>query len=260
MSKWTDLPADVIPKAWKTNLTQADATPQEEPGTIRWAERHGYGGGFYRYVQNKSGSAMLVGSAASFVAATTLTATATGTVDSFPDTGLGVNDYQNDLCICLDDAGAAGATPEGTGGFVVQNTAIKVSIDPDSPFGAAPVVGDTFQVMTNCHVIASASDDLQMEFAGIVQAASLADDYWGWVQVTGRCARANLKDQITITALQALILDTATLTISSTSALNKLVAVGVHGVSNDAGRLDYGVVDLMGYLPEFGAIQLNVTV
>jgi len=113
--------------------------------------------------------------------------------------------------------------------------------------------------MTNCKVVACATSDIQAEFAGVVQAASLTDDYWGWVQVTGRCSRVNLKDQITIAALQALIAETGVLTISSTSALNLLFGTAVHGVSNDAGRLDYCVADLYGYIPEYGNGSLVTT-
>lgn len=52
--------------AWKTELTDTDTTPQEQLGLVRSEVTADGGTKLYKYVQNKSGGALAVGSAATY--------------------------------------------------------------------------------------------------------------------------------------------------------------------------------------------------
>ena len=186
------------------------------------------------------------------VSAGTVTA---GTVNSITTSGLTANEYQYDHIICTLDNPSGGAAPEGEDSYIVSHSATLITLDPDLPFTAAVAASDTFNIYTRCHVIAIASGDEQAEFAGVIQAASLLDNYWGWVQVTGLCPYVALPATTAIANLSAMIAGTATLTISSSSAVNLLCAIFMGGRLNTTDRL-FGMAELKGNLNGFGALQM----
>ena len=84
-----------------------------------------------------------------------------------------------------DDAGAAGAAPEGEIHRIRTNTDALISLADDDPLTVPCLVGDTVVIFRPYHVVATADADGQPEVAGIVQAPSLAINSFGWVQTFG---------------------------------------------------------------------------
>jgi len=209
---------------WATDVCDYTSDCKEKmPGILRRVYRPGWGDQIYRYVQNKSNSAFAVGDVISFVAPVSIDNITSGTVSSITTSGLTANEYQYDILFCGDDAGAAGAAPEGEYSIILSNTTTVVYIDPDLPFTAAPAANDDFKVITYCHVTDAAAADTQQEFAGVA-VSTIPDNYWGWVQAAGLCDNVTGTTTNAQTDLASCIAGTKVLAESSTSAVNLLIA------------------------------------
>jgi len=77
-----------------------------------------------------------------------------------------------------DDAGAAGAAPEGEWAEIVRNTANILYVQPN--FTVAPAANDDLVIYYPSQATLGAAGIEREETMGVVVAASLADDYWGW--------------------------------------------------------------------------------
>ena len=174
-----------------------------------------YGGCWFAWVCNRSGGTLAQGALTSWIK-TTLTDIDSGAVGSVTKAAtFTANENVGDLLICTDDAGAAGAAPEGEARIITKNTAAILYVQPD--FSAAPAINDDFVIRSNKNVDASAIGDTRAEIAGVVVAADgIADNYWGWVATQGRIGALG-KAGTAIATDTTLIADTGRLTVSSTS-------------------------------------------
>lgn len=186
------------------------------------------------YVKNQHGSAASQGEWLARVALpSTVTANAAGTVTTIKDTAAAytVDDYVGYFVFCKDDAGAAGAAPEGESSYIVSNTATIITIHPDMPFTVATAASDTFGLWPNAHgrLADSDNDTLACNVFGVVMASSLGDNEYGWCQYYGNHPGAK-------TTVAALDLTVVTNLIVSTTAGACLV-----------GEVDSGIEKCIGY-------------
>lgn len=227
------------------------------PGADRW-ENAVMGDGVYRrirvngkakfrWVCNRSGSTVTRGTLVSFHRQTIICTTGTtgifrGLVGTFVE-------HENlwDLLYILDDAGGAGAAPEGEMGVIhkaVLNAAgTHIEFTCQTPranglFSAAPAAGDTAAIRSMHNVIPVNVTDEVHEFAGVVvREDGIPDNNFGWV-----CYEA---DQIEIAVKAATALSAgdgfkpADNANGASVTLNKIInSVG----TNLVGGLVYGVV------------------
>lgn len=88
------------------------------------------------------------------------------------------------LCVITDDAGAAGAAPEGEVGVVTANSVDTLTLDSNYALSTAPAVGDTYANFSYFHHDDAADGDLAVNVMGIVMADRTAA-YYGWLQIYG---------------------------------------------------------------------------
>lgn len=182
--------SSLIPVA-HANLSADDLKPEGFfPGAITMGADKLGGFKMFKYSRTQQSGGQSKGELASRVANTgTITVTAaTGEVNSttrLNDTSkFTANNEVGKLCVILDDAGAAGAAPEGEVALVVGNTVTTLIFDADYPLSAAPAVGDTAETLAfNLHDD-SADGDLAINVAGLVMADRSAG-YYGWLQFYG---------------------------------------------------------------------------
>lgn len=216
------------------------------PGIKRW-ENGMIGEGVYKgvyvhgeceflWVCNRSGSDLSRGALVKFYTKSiTATGGSTSTFVCSSGTFEDSEEVWNNLYI-LDDAGGAGAAPEGEFGLITKNTTTTLTIQTpasNKKFTAAVASGDTGRITSRCQVVSSAAGDQRGEVAGIVVASSLPDDYWGWVAIKGDYVGALVKASTAITVDKALIADTGRLTISSSSGQDLILAYALVGCSAD---------------------------
>jgi len=143
-----------------------------------------YGGCHFAWVCNRSGGTLAQGALVKWQQ-TTITNADGGSISTVVEAGLTANELVGDLIICTDDAGGAGAAPEGEGRYITKNTSGIITVQPD--WSAAVAAGDDFVIRTNSKVIASVVGDTRAETAGVVvNPDGIADNYWGWVLSQGR--------------------------------------------------------------------------
>lgn len=88
------------------------------------------------------------------------------------------------ICVITDDAGGAGAAPEGEVAAVVGNTASHQFFDPNFPLTTAPAASDTYANFATAHHDDAADGDLAVNVLGLLMADRTAD-YFGWLQFYG---------------------------------------------------------------------------
>lgn len=220
-----------------------------KPGAIR-NEDSIRGAGQYKNVRchgpcefvwgvNRRGSAMTVGLVAAVSASLAVTQDegttgVTDVVGTFTDEAAFVADEEvGNILYILDDAGAAGAAPEGEWAIVVKNDADTLFLQPD--LTVAPAVGDTgVLVRANGHSTIGAIGATKFTTRGIVMAASLADNYWGWFCRKGFVEAAIVAAGTTVAITTGMIVTTGgLLTNSSTSALSLMVARALSAYTTD---------------------------
>jgi hypothetical protein len=180
----TELLGQSQQRSWRTKLTASHDSAQEKKGDVRWEMNPTWGirGFVYKRIDQSGG--MTAGQVCSQVANTTITNITAGTTTSITTSGLTADILVGGLLVCTDDAGAAGAAPEGEKGRIIANTATLVTIDSNDAFSAAPAVNDDFAVHLPWAVDDSADGDASGIVQGVVMAAQ--DQYdWGWVQFYG---------------------------------------------------------------------------
>mgnify|MGYP001591573324 CR=1 FL=1 len=155
--------------------------PRNSEGMIGWM-RDGFGGlRLYTYRKNISGSAMAKGDLVSrrFEVETNQT----GTVATSITGSTTADDHIGSLAIVHDDAGGAGAAPEGEASIVASNTATVWTLEGDLPFSAALASGDDI-TFVGPKVVDAAANDPNYVVCGIAMSTP-ADDEWGWFQFQG---------------------------------------------------------------------------
>lgn len=211
--------------SFATHLAANDSTPQEMPGIER-AIMTKFGPARVRYGKCVQAGGCARGELQAYRANQAISNITSGSTTSIVTTGLTANDYDYDLLVCTDDAGGAGAAPEGEVAKISSNSTTTVFLDPDDPFSAAPAVNDDFNVVTYCKTIDSAAGDEVNDLFGVA-ATALTANYWGWYFFDGICPYALARAATALTADVALIAHTARLDVSSTSADQLLVGVSL---------------------------------
>ena len=183
-----------------------------------------YGGAYFAFVCNRSGGTLAQGALAKWQQ-TTITNIDSGAVNSITKAAaFAAGEFVGDLLICTDDAGAAGAAPEGEARFITKNTAAIITVQPD--FSAAPAANDDFIIRTNSKVIASAVGDTRAEIAGVVvNPDGIADDFWGWVLTQGRVGALG-KAATAITTDKMVIAEVGRLDVSAGGASDHGLGLG----------------------------------
>jgi len=190
------------------------------PGSRRW-ENAKIGEGVYRNIYcdgkarfvwacNRSGGTLTQGVGATFKSWTGTvvsgtTSTVYSTVAAFVE-----DENEHDVLRITDDAGGAGAAPEGEWGKVLR---AKLNTDEDhitftvqtaatdQLLTAAPAVGDTFAIRSRCNVIPMTADVEVQDFAGVVvRRDGIADNYWGWFCLEADMVGAMIKAATALTA------------------------------------------------------------
>jgi hypothetical protein len=169
--------SDLIQVYTNANYKHANA----DKGEIAWM-RDKFGHlRCYTFRQNVSGSAFAAGDLTSrkLEVETNQTGTATTTVvGSFT-----ADEHIGALAIVHDDAGAAGAAPEGEASIVASNSATVATLETDLPWSVALASGDDVTLISP-NLIDSAANDPNFVVCGVAMGAP-ADDGWGWFQFQG---------------------------------------------------------------------------
>lgn len=208
--------ASGAPKAWATMLSSDDTVAKEAYGAVRYTfdPIFGYRGFVYCRFDQSGGVTKdnictyrgLVSLSATAGSTTSLTASATADI------------LAGGIVTILDDAGAAGAAPEGETALVIKNTSAVVTIDSNDAFSQAVANGDTARVRLPFAVVDAAAGDVAAQVAGAIMATHATQYNWGWVQFLGyHPTVAAVAAGTTITALKSLIASTNVVTNSSTS-------------------------------------------
>ncbi|MGE0630961.1 MAG: hypothetical protein AB7O96_01030 [Pseudobdellovibrionaceae bacterium] len=208
-----------VQKVWNTALNASDTTPKEPKGAVRWTYDPVLGYRGFQYVRFDQSGGATKDNICSYRGLVSVTASGTGTTTSVVTTGLTADILADGIIVCLDDAGAAGAAPEGENARIASNTTTQINLDANDAFTAATASSDTFRVHLPFAVIDAASGDTAAAVAGVVMATQ-AQYSWGWVQFAGfHPTVAAVAAGTTITANRDLIASTNVVTNGSTSAV-----------------------------------------
>jgi len=217
------------------------------PGALRF-EQGTIGAGIFRNVPcdglcwfrwgvNRSGATISAGQVARKAANQAVTADVAGTVSTFTDTAQFVeHEEMGNILYILDDAGGAGAAPEGQWGVIVKNDVNTLTVQAQrtnqAAFTAATAIGDTGIIYSvgKLDLLAAA---LEREETYGVALVDVADNYWGWFLGYG-IVTAYIKAATIIAQGIGLIGDAAgRLTNSSTSGQDIMLARALVNCSND---------------------------
>lgn len=182
--KLYDGAAHGVQLAHRTTLDSSSAEALELPGVIRYTHDPRFGWRGFKYVRFDQSGGCTRGQLQSKRANIAITNITAGTTTSVTLAGQTADIYVGGILTCIDDAGGAGAAPEGESGIIVANTTSVITIDENDAFSAAPAANDDFVVILPWAVVDSADGDA----AGIVQGVAMADhdQYdWGWIQFLG---------------------------------------------------------------------------
>jgi hypothetical protein len=221
---------------FRTQLTDVTTTPYEELGVLRREIGSPYGERLFRYVYNGSGGTLtkdeivawegLLGSAVSN--------TGTGTTYATRGSGSFLTDgvQAGNFIVVIDDAGAAGAAPEGEYSVVTKVSALRVDFSP--ALSVALANGDTVNFIRPWAIIAGAAGQDRNKVAGVVM-ADIATGSYGWIQTRGLYPSANMVAAGTaITAAQNQQATSAVLT-PTTDAYDP-IAIAMQTLSSDTVR------------------------
>lgn len=219
---------------------QTDAKKWQEIGLRRLENHPVYGLQEFRYVINRSGGTLAAGSLAAYEGVLNAAVANTGTGTTYATRA--ANSWITDGAIVgahffvVDDAGAAGAAPEGEQSILTRVTALRIDFLP--ALSAALANADTVNWLRPHHVIAAAAAMNRGKVAGVVQGA-LVNNAAGWVQTRGLCPEANMVAAGTaVTEDQYLVAGAGILIVNPTVAADYLAATwdyakvltGVEGV------------------------------
>lgn len=219
---------------FRTALTDVHAFPgREELGALRVEHDGKYGERWFRYVQNATASSIAADSMTmydgNFISPVTAAANST-TTKALRATGSFVTDgiKVDDIIIVIDDAGGAGAAPEGEMSFVTKVAALSVEFSP--ALSAALAASDTVSFIKRASIIASAAA-AGKRAAGIPMAA-IAAGYCGWIQTRGIYPSADVVAAGTAVAEgDRLACGTALLTPMATTAANANSGLDINEVA-----------------------------
>ena len=246
--------AGIVPVGHR-DLNADDNVLQHKGGTYAFMV-DAFGIRLFRYGQNRS-TAMNVGVLASRVGDNNGATSAGTLVAPFNLTSVGTSSLTADkhngsVFYVTDDAGAAGAAPEGETSIVVKNTATLITLDPGMPLSTILATSDTASMLGTYNIEACASGDLTWVMFGIVMAKDgLSAANAGWCQSWGLCPNA-IADTAAVTIAEPLVAGTGTIiTNTSSTAANTIAGFAPIGAAADLASpfktlvfltLDFGIL------------------
>lgn len=220
-------------QSWATQLDSTSSTPLEKLGAVRWDLSDTFGLRGFQYVRFFQSGTVAAGALQSYAANVAVSNITSGTTTSITTSGLTADIYVGGLLRCLDDAGAAGAAPEGEVGRIIKNTTTVITIHADDAFTVSPAVNDDFEIILPWAVNNSASGDECAQVAGVVMTSQAQYNY-GWVQFYGLYPTATIVAAGTAVPVnESLIAGTALLTDGAGAAIDQRVAYNASSVSSD---------------------------
>lgn len=168
-------------QAWQTSLDASDTTAKEQLGTKRYDWHPIYGTRIFKYV--KFTQSVAAGEPVKIADPVALTATAGSTTTvtvAIASDGL----YNGYILSVFDDAGGAGAAPEGQVARIKKSTTSGIEIEEDDAFSVAVAVNDVVHVSAPWAVARTAGGESAGAVEGVAIADQAASDY-GWVQFSG---------------------------------------------------------------------------
>lgn len=167
--------------------TTANVVKKFKPGMLAWTWDMLYGLRIFKLVKNLNGSALAAGNVVTYEDPVDIDTITAGSTTSITTSGLTANDLEYQLIQIEDDAGAAGAAPEGEISLCISNTATVITLHPDYPFSAAVAASDTGTCININAVDLSADSDKNAGVPGLtngvcgVVMSAVPDNSWGWV-------------------------------------------------------------------------------
>jgi len=221
---------------WATALTDTATEDKEGLFQTRVEVSPIYGERWFRWMKNGSGGSLAVNSLAGheFISESAITAGANTALNQIVrGSGTWTSGSLGGYFVrVLDDAGAAGAAPEGEWARITSNTTTVLTLDRD--LTAAVTTSDTFQIFRPGHIIASADGMVASEVAGVLM-ATIANGSYGWVQYRGFHPSALVVAAgTTLAAAAAVKAGTGLLVVAADNADNgEVVGVNLHAVTTD---------------------------
>ncbi len=217
---------------FRTKLNASDASPLEIKGSIRFTIDDRFGLRGFKYVRFDQSGGALQGELVKKLANVSIANILSGTTTSITTTGLTADKLVGGILCCLDDAGAAGAAPEGEKAMIIANSTTLVEIDPLDAFSVAPAVNDDFMVVLPWATQDSADGDS----AGMVQGVAMADQDqydWGWVQFLGINPHVLVKASTAIPVDESVVADAATVNDGAADAADLRIGRLLCAISSD---------------------------
>lgn len=237
--------------AWNTTLDASDTTAKESRGVIREDFHPIFGPRKFKYV--RFDVATTLGDLCSSRTPIDVANITSGSTTGLVTTGLTADIYVGGILRCYDDAGAAGAAPEGESGVIIDNTTTTITIDTNDAFSAAAAVNDDFKILLPWAVVAAAASDLSSVVAGVAMATQ-AQYSFGWVQFFGlHPAVKAIAAGTTITAGKCVIATTSAVTVGSTSTVEARIGYADVTLTTDTVLRTIGVRLFCGEAFPFGA-------
>lgn len=221
-------------------------TDKSSPGGINGGAmgfmNSSFGPRVFRYGQNRSGSAMAVGSLASAVgntsgvtAATLAAGTNTTTIGT--TSGLTANVHVGGLLHVNNSTAGTGVAPEGEASVVVANTATQINLDPELPLSATLTSGDTVSLLGVWNLEAAAASDKTYVCYGVVAGRDgLSNNNFGWFSSWGRTPNVNIEASTAVVLTGAFIAGTALLDFvaaSGSAPADEIVAKPIAASNSD---------------------------
>ena len=217
-------------QAWQTQLDSSSASPLEQLGALRLDWHPIFGHRKFKYV--KFTESVGVGEPVRYQAPVALTATA-GSTTTVTVAIASVGLYDGYTLSVFDDAGAAGAAPEGQVARIKHNTTTGLEIEAEDAFSVAVAVNDVVHVSAPWAVARTAGGEIASLVAGVATADQAAADY-GWVQTSGGYPSALAVAAGTALVEGAAVVAGARLvTELGAGALNLIIGSARHGLQSD---------------------------
>lgn len=218
---------------WGAALDSSSATALTTKGALRWDFNAYFGHRLFVYGRCDQSGGCTGGQLQSYRANITITNISSGTTTTVTTSGLTADELVGGFLFCHDDAGGAGAAPEGEIGIITANTTTVITIDTGDAFSVAPAVNDDFTVILPFSVVDSADTDYSAGVAGLAMADQ--DQYdWGWFQCLGIHTSADIVAAGTALPVgESLVAGTALLTDGAGDAADLRVAKLLTPIASD---------------------------
>jgi hypothetical protein len=216
--------------AWTSQLDSSSTTALEQLGVERLDWHPIFGDRKFKYV--KFTESVALGEPVIYQAPVALTATA-GSTTSVTVAIASVGLYDGYTLSVFDDAGAAGAAPEGQVARVKHNTTTGLEIEADDAFSVAVAVNDVVHVSAPWAVSRTAGGEIARLVAGVALSAQDAADY-GWVQTAGGYPSAiAVAAGTALTEGAEVVVGARLVTAIGAGALNLAIGTARHGLASD---------------------------